>query len=108
MIVIALFPHIASARAMEVEFSQERYRNLARWFKQMRSMPICTADLKRARDYVASLGGKDVERHKIFWRGDRIEWLLARGLHEWFFNEIRERRVIFPGPAIPAPLRGNP
>jgi glutathione S-transferase len=101
---IALFPHIASARAMEVELSQERHRNLARWFKQMRSMPICTADLKRARDYVANLGGKDVERRKIFWRGDRMEWLLARGFHEWFFNEIRERRVIFPGPAIPAPL----
>ena len=37
---IALFPHIASARAMEVAFSQERHRNLTRWFKRIRSLPI--------------------------------------------------------------------
>ena len=46
-----------------------------------------------------------VERRKIFWRGDRIEWLLARGFHDWFFNEIRQQRVLWPGPALPAPLR---
>jgi glutathione S-transferase len=101
---IALFPHIASARAMEVEHSPDRHPNLARWFKRMRSLPICTADLQRARDYVANLAASDVERHKIFWRGDRIEWMLARGFHDWFFNEIRERRVIWPGPALPATL----
>ena len=31
----------------------------------------------------------DIERDKIFWRGDRIEWMLARGFHEWFVEEIR-------------------
>lgn len=104
---IALFPHIASTRAMEVEYSPDRHRNLARWFKQMRSLPMCTSDLQRARDYVANLGGHNVERRKIFWRGDRIEWMLARGFHDWFFNEIHERRVIWPGPALPAPLESR-
>ena len=42
---IALFPHIASARAMEVEYSRDQHPNIARWFKQMRSLDICMADL---------------------------------------------------------------
>lgn len=39
------------------------------------------------------------------WRGDRIEWLLARGYHDWFFNEIKQGRVLWPGPALPAPIK---
>jgi len=102
---IALFPHIASARAMEVDHSSDRHPNVARWFRQMRSLPVCAADLQRARAYIAQpSAARGIERHKVFWRGDRIEWLLARGFHDWFINEIREQRVIWPGPALPAPL----
>lgn len=101
---IALFPHLASAKAMNAEFSAERHPNLARWMKQMRGLPICAADLRRTRDYVANLKQVDVERGRIFWRGDRIEWLLARGFHDWLFKEIREQRVLWPGPALPAPM----
>ena len=36
---------------------------------------------------------------------DRIEWMLARGFHAWFFNEIKEDRVAWPGSALPAPLK---
>lgn len=104
---IALFPHIASVKAMEVEFSAQDHPNLARWFKQMRALPICAADLKRARDYVVNLKDRDIERHRIFWRGDRIEWLLARGFHAWFFDEIKEDRVAWPGPALPAPMSSS-
>ena len=102
---IALFPHLASAKAMEVEFSAEAYPHLARWFKRMRALPICAADLRRTRDYVVNLKDRDFERRRIFWRGDRIEWLLARGFHAWFFDEIRQDRVAWPGPPMPAPLR---
>lgn len=102
---IALFPHLASTKAMEVEFSAEEHPNLARWFKTMRALPICAADLKRARDYVVNLRDRDIEKRRIFWRGDRIEWLLARGFHAWFFNEIKQDRVAWPGPALPAPLK---
>ena len=52
---IALFPHLASAKAMQVEFSAEAHPNLARWFKEMRSLPICAADLQRARHYLAHM-----------------------------------------------------
>jgi glutathione S-transferase len=101
---IALFPHLASARAMEVEFSAEAYPHLARWFKRMRGLPICAADLRRTRDYVVNLKDRDFERRRIFWRGDPIEWLLARGFHAWFFDEIRQDRAAWPGPPMPAPL----
>lgn len=104
---IALFPHLASARAMDVEFSADRYPNLTRWFKRMRALPMCLADAQRARDYVASMKDRDLEKARIFWRGDRIEWILARGFHAWFFNEIEEDRVLWPGPAVPAPLNGQ-
>jgi glutathione S-transferase len=102
---IALFPHLASAKAMEVEFSAAVHPNLARWFKVMRSLPICAADTQRARRYLAHMQLVDLEKKRIFWRGDRIEWLLARGFQQWFFKEIDEGRVLWPGPALPAPLK---
>jgi len=102
---LALFPHLASAKAMRVEFSAANYPNLQRWLRQMRSLPICAADLRRARDFVANIRERDVERRRIFWRGDRIEWLLTRGFHNWLFKEITEDRVLWPGPTLPAPLK---
>jgi hypothetical protein len=39
------------------------------------------------------------------WRGDRIEWMLARGFHAWFFNEIKEDRMAWPGPTLPAQMK---
>lgn len=101
---IALFPHLASSKAMNVEFSSQSHANLARWFRQMRAAPICAADARRARDYVAHMATRDLEKRRIFWRGDRIEWLLAHGFHAWFAQEIEAGRVLWPGPAIPAPL----
>jgi len=101
---IALFPHLASVRAMGVEFAEREHPNLMRWLRGMRALPICAADLQRARDYVSNLKDRDVERRHIFWRGDRIEWILARGFHDWFFKEINEQRVSWPGPALPAPM----
>jgi glutathione S-transferase len=102
---IALFPHLARAKAMEVEFSAQDHPNVRRWFTEMRALPICAADLKRARDYVVTMKDQDIETRRIFWRGDRIEWVLARGFHAWFFNEIKGDRVAWPGPAVPAPMK---
>jgi glutathione S-transferase len=53
-------PHLASAKAMEVEFSAQEHPNLARWFKQMRALPICAADLRRARDFVDVSSGEAI------------------------------------------------
>jgi hypothetical protein len=32
---------------------------------------------------------------------------VGRGFHSWFFKEINEGRVLWPGPALPAPLNRN-
>jgi glutathione S-transferase len=101
---IALFPHLSSAKAMDVPFSPDAHPRLTAWLKRMRALPICAADLQRARDYVAELGNADLERRRIFWRGDRIEWMLARGFHSWFMGEIEADRVAWPGLALPARL----
>jgi hypothetical protein len=62
------------------------------------------ADMQRARAYMAQMQDNDIEKKRIFWRGDRIEWMLARGFHGWFFKEIDEGRTLWPGPALPARL----
>ena len=102
---LALLPHIAAAKVMDVPFSAQDHPNITRWFKQMRGLPLGAGDLQRARDFITGLEQRDFERDRIFWRGDRIEWLLARGYHDWFFKEIQQGRTVWPGIAVPAPLR---
>ena len=97
---IALFPHLTAVRLLGVSFS-ERYVRVAAWFKRMREIDVCSADLARTKAYVDALSEHNIERQKIFWRGDRIEWILARGFHDWFIGEIKAGRATFPGLGIP-------
>ena len=61
-------------------------------------------DLARVKTFLAEFGESDKhERTKIFWRGDRIEWLLARGYHGWLMGEIAAERVLWPGLGVPRP-----
>jgi hypothetical protein len=69
---------------MEVRLSAQSHPNLAGWFKQMRTLLICAADPQRARDYVAHMKDRGLEKKRIFWRGDRIERMLARGFTRGF------------------------
>jgi len=98
---IALFPHLAAVRSMDAGFSPETHKNIASWLERTRAQPIVEADRKRTRAYVVKLKTLDLERRRIFWRGDRIEWLLAHGFHDWFMREIAEGRVLWPGPTLP-------
>lgn len=98
---IALFPHIASVKAMGVAYDEARFPNLTRWYRGLRKHPLFYEDLKRTAEYLATIGDSDVERRKIFWRGDRIEWILASGFEDWFYNEIKSDRVLWPGPDLP-------
>ncbi len=45
---------------------------------------------------IKSMTADTHETKKVFWRGDRIEWILSRGFHDWFLKEIKEDRVIWP------------
>ncbi len=99
---IALFPNLNAVRLLGVSFSPQRHKRIAAWLKRLRGLDVCRADLERTRAFVANIAESNLEREKIFWRGDRIEWLLARGYHDWFMKEISEDRVVWPGIGIPA------
>jgi len=60
------------------------------------SRSVFVADRKRTVAFLKMLKDNTHERRRIFWRGDRIEWLLSRGFHKWFFGEIEAGRAIFP------------
>lgn len=107
---LALFPHLGSVRMLKVNFDPERFPNVAAWFKRLRGMPLFSDDIMRAKTFMASMirgaKGEDThERRKIFWRGDRIEWVLARGHHDWFVKEIQKGRTLWPGLGVPGPVR---
>ncbi|MCC6552982.1 MAG: glutathione S-transferase family protein [Polyangiaceae bacterium] len=103
---MALFPHMTSTRTLGVGYDAARFPRVDAWQRRLRGMDVFRADLertKRALADAASTGGGDLERRRIFWRGDRIEWLLARGFHRWLGGEIEAGRVIWPGLGVPAP-----
>jgi len=63
----------------------------------MRRDKIFLDDTRRTGEFMKTIAtNTSFERTKIFWRGDRIEWLLARGFHNWFFDEIKAGRVLWP------------
>ena len=84
-------------RAMGFIMDSEKFPHLGAWIAAMRRDPIFTDDLRRTSAFMKTIGTtSDFERTKIFWRGDRIEWLLARDFHDWFLGEIRAGRVLWP------------
>ncbi len=103
---LALFPQLNGTRMLGVPYDAARFPRVHAWYQRLRALPIVQADLGRVKDYVESVAAgrsAPVERKKIFWRGDRIEWLLANGFHGWLHDEIEAGRVLFPGPGVPAP-----
>lgn len=100
---IALFPHISGTRMLGVPLDEDRHPNALAWYKRCRALPLFAKDMARVKKYLADPPSMDLERRKIFWRGDRIEWILARGYHHWFLKEIEEGRVLWPELGIPAP-----
>jgi hypothetical protein len=84
-----------------VPFEKSRHSNLLAWYKRCREMQIFANDIARVKAYLAEPSKLDIEREKIFWRGDRIEWILARGYHDWFVKEIEDGRVSWPRIGVP-------
>lgn len=99
---VALFPHLTATRSAGVGHDPRRFPRLQAWLKRLRGIQIFVDDLERVKAFLAVFVKADVhERRKIFWRGDRIEWMLARGYHDWFVGEITAGRVLWPGLGIP-------
>ena len=105
---IALFPHLSGTRLLQVPIDESRHPNLLSWYKRARAEKIFADDVARTKAYLAVPEAMNIEREKIFWRGDRIEWILARGYHEWFVKEIQEGRVLWPELGIPVGRRAKP
>lgn len=97
----AMFVQLSSVRALNVAYDKKTYPNLVSWFKRLRDIQLFQEDLRRTAIYISDLANQGLERQKIFWRGDRIEWMLSRGFHKWFNNEIESGNVLWPGREIP-------
>jgi glutathione S-transferase len=93
----ALWPHLCALRPLGFSLDAARFPRLAAWFAAMRRDRIFLDDARRTGEFMKTIAtNTSFERTKIFWRGDRIEWMLARGFHDWFFDEIRAGRVLWP------------
>lgn len=93
---LALFPHLSVAPVLGVPIDAERFPKLTAWLAGMLALPITRTDLERLREYMPHREERGLEMNKIAWRGDRLEWLLSRGFHEWLVGEIEADRVIWP------------
>jgi glutathione S-transferase len=101
---VALFPHLTATRSFGLGHDAARFPRLHGWLMRLRAMDAFAADLERVKQFLAEFRDGDThEREKIFWRGDRLEWMLARGYHDWFLGEVVHDRVLWPGLGIPGP-----
>ncbi len=92
---LALFPHLTAVRFLDVSFDGTTHPCLLAWYQRLRRLDPCRADLDRTQAFLRE-GGVPARPERIVWRGDRIEWILARGFHEWFFEQVRRGRVAWP------------
>lgn len=92
----ALWPHLSAIKAIGMAIDAARFPLITAWLGRLRKEALFRDDLGRARDYLKTMTDATHERRKIAWRGDRLEWLLARGHHRWLLNEIEQGRVIWP------------
>jgi glutathione S-transferase len=92
----AWFANLLAARPLGFEIDESRFPCVDGWLRAMRSHPLFAADAKRTAAFFKTLKDSNHERRRLFWSGDRIEWLLARGFERWFMTEIEAGRAIFP------------
>ena len=92
----AVFPHLTAVKFLDVPFSGDRHPHLLAWYKRVRALAVFRGDLDRASAWMERNATRGPITNRVVWRGDRIEWLLANGFHEWFLSEIRAERVGWP------------
>jgi glutathione S-transferase len=93
---LALFPHLTALRFLDLSFDAEAHPRILAWYKRLRSTPVCRADVERTQTFLREAGPSLTRPPRIVWRGDRLEWLLVHGFHEWLVTEIRQGRVAWP------------
>lgn len=93
----AWFANLAALRTFGLVLDAEAFPHVAGWFRAMRAHPVFAADAQRTAAFLKEQRHLTHERRRIFWSGERLEWLIARGFHQWFMGEIEGGRVAFPG-----------
>lgn len=93
---LAFFPHLSATVPLRVPIDAERFPRVTAWLERMTASPLTQHDRTRLREYMPHREARGLEMNRIAWRGDRIEWVMARGFHEWLVGEIEADRVIWP------------
>lgn len=96
VVEFALWPHLSALRALNFTLDETRFPQTHAWLAMLRGEPLFRNDIAQVKAFLPSFTAGTHETRKIFWRGDRIEWMLSRGFHEWFFEEIKADRVLWP------------
>jgi glutathione S-transferase len=92
----AWFPSLIAVRPLGHTIDAARFPCVLAWLEALRSHPVFDNDRKRAAQFIKALPTRNYERRKLFYSGDRMEWLFARGFHDWFYSEIQAGRTAFP------------
>jgi hypothetical protein len=92
----AWFPNLVAARPLGFRLDEARFPRATSWLAAMRAHPLFAHDRQRTAAFLRELSSANHERAKLFWSGDRLEWLLSRGFHNWFLGEIGGGRTSFP------------
>jgi len=96
LVECAWFPNLAAARPLGLVIDEARFPGVLAWLSAMRAHPVFVADAKRTAAFLKTLKSSSHERRRLFWCGERLEWLLSRGFHRWLFAEIEAGRAAFP------------
>ena len=92
----AWFPNLVAVRPLGFAIDEARFPAILGWLNALREHPVFAADRKRTAAFLKTLSSSTHERTRLFWSGDRIEWLLSRGFHPWLSSEIDAGRAAFP------------
>jgi glutathione S-transferase len=92
----AWFDNLAAVRPLGFTIDEGRFPSVLGWLEAMRSHPVFANDRRRTAQFLKALPPGNHERKKLFYSGDRMEWLFSRGFHEWFQEEIQAGRAVFP------------
>jgi glutathione S-transferase len=93
----AWFPNLAAMRTFGLSLDGGRFPSAVAWFSAIRNHPVFAADARKTAAFLKEGRHLSHERRKLFWSGDRLEWLMSRGFHNWFLGEIEAGRAVFPG-----------
>lgn len=92
----AWFPNLIALRTFGLRIDESRFPSVDGWRRAIRAHPVFTNDVKRTAAFLQGQHHLSHERRRLFWSGDRLEWLFARGFHRWLVGEIEADRAAFP------------